>query len=174
MFLGIFENTNSVTLCQNSVFFAKFWGCQNEVFEKKIAFFVFVFLCWRNRNRKKKTNKMEKAKKPYKNRFFWSLSSKNVKIKNGFLAKIAWHYLCQEGRKSAHFSCTLSVLAIFFFLSQYSVNQENYKNSGFSGNCSKPKMTPFLWKRCFFDMGEKVGFTNCVFKSCVLLKTLFL
>ena len=25
--LGIFENTNSVTLCQNSVF-AKFWGCQ--------------------------------------------------------------------------------------------------------------------------------------------------
>ena len=27
VFLGIFENTNSVTLCQNSVF-AKFWGCQ--------------------------------------------------------------------------------------------------------------------------------------------------
>ena len=23
--------------------------------------------------------------------------------KKGFLAKIAWHYLCQEGRKDAHF-----------------------------------------------------------------------
>ena len=27
VFWGIFEDTNSVTLCQNSVF-AKFWGCQ--------------------------------------------------------------------------------------------------------------------------------------------------
>ena len=42
---------------------------------------------------------MEKATKPYKNRFFLRWSSKNVKNqKNGFLAKIAWHYLCQEGR----------------------------------------------------------------------------
>ena len=66
VFWGIFENTNSVTLCQNSVF-AKFWGCQNEVFEKKIAFFVFSFLCWRNRNRKKK---LEKDQKLYKNSVF--------------------------------------------------------------------------------------------------------
>ena len=35
--------------------------------------------------------------------------------KNGFLAKIAWHYLCQEGRKKRAFSCTLSVLAKIFF-----------------------------------------------------------
>ena len=27
VFFGYFENANSVTLCQNSVF-AKFWGCQ--------------------------------------------------------------------------------------------------------------------------------------------------
>ena len=28
-------------------------------------------------------------------------------------------------------------------------------------------MTPYFWKRCFFDMVEKVGFTNCVFgKLC--------
>ena len=47
---------------------------------------------------------MEKAKKPYKNSFFLRWSSKNVKKqKKGFLAKIAWHYLCQEGRKNAHF-----------------------------------------------------------------------
>ena len=29
-------------MCQNSVF-AKFWVIKNEVFEKKIAFFVFLF-----------------------------------------------------------------------------------------------------------------------------------
>ena len=51
-----------------------------------------------------------------------------------------------------------------FFLDQNSVNQENYKNSGFSRNCPEPRMTPFSLKRCFFDMGEKVGFTNCVFE----------
>ena len=35
-------------------------------------------------------------------------------------------------------------------------------------------MTPVFGKRCFFEMGEKVGFTNCVFeKLCVFLKTLF-
>ena len=26
-------------------------------------------------------------------------------------------------------------------------------------------MTPFLAKGVFFDMGEKVGFTNCVFEK---------
>ena len=51
--LGFFRNTKSVTVCQISVF-AKFWVIKNEVFEEKIAFFVFSFLCWRNRNKKKK------------------------------------------------------------------------------------------------------------------------
>ena len=60
-------------------------------------------------------------------------------------------------------------------LAQNSVNQENYKNSGFSGHCPKPKMTPFFGKRCFFDMGEKVGFTNCVFeKMCFAENTIFI
>ena len=27
------------------------------------------------------------------------------------------------------------------------------------------KMTPFFVKRCFFDMVEKMGFTNCVFEK---------
>ena len=43
--------------------------------------------------------------------------------KNGFLAKIAWHYLCQEGRKIRAFSLQLSVL-VKFFLDQNSVKQE--------------------------------------------------
>ena len=43
--------------------------------------------------------------------------------KNGFLAKIGWHYLCQEGRKNAHFRAHY----LFWpknFLAQNSVNQE--------------------------------------------------
>ena len=56
---------------------------------------------------------MEKAKKPYKNRFSLRWSSKNVKNRrNGFLAKIEWHYLCREGRKNAHFRAHLA--PIFF------------------------------------------------------------
>ena len=50
------------------------------------------------------------------------------------------------------------------FVDENSANQKNYKNSGFSRNCPKPKMTPFL-KKVFFDMGEKVSFTNCVFEK---------
>ena len=68
VFFGFFGNTNSVTVCQNSVF-AKFWVFKNEVFEKKIAFFVFLFFMLENRNRKK--NKKRKiAKNPIKIGFF--------------------------------------------------------------------------------------------------------
>ena len=63
---------------------------------------------------------MEKAKKPYKNSFQGS-HPKMWKIKKGFLPKIAWHYLCQEGRKT-HFRAQ-SVLAKIF-LDQNSVKQE--------------------------------------------------
>ena len=36
-------------------------------------------------------------------------------IKNGFLAKIAWHYLCQEGRRKTRiFVATICFGQIFF------------------------------------------------------------
>ena len=35
--------------------------------------------------------------------------------------------------------------------------RKNYKNGGFSGNCVKPKMTPFL-KKAGFGMGARVVF----------------
>ena len=63
--------------CAKIVLLQNLGDVKNEVFEKKSAFFVFfLFLCWRNRNRKKK--QMEKAKDPIKIVFLrWS--SKNVK-----------------------------------------------------------------------------------------------
>ena len=42
---------------------------------------------------------------------------------NGFLAKIAWHYLCQEGRKTRIFVHTIC-FGQKCFLDQNSVNQE--------------------------------------------------
>ena len=69
-FSAFFCNPNSVTVCQNSVF-AKFWVIKNEVFEKKIAFFVFSFFMLENRNRKRTKNKKGKiAKNPIKIGFF--------------------------------------------------------------------------------------------------------
>ena len=36
-------------------------------------------------------------------------------------------------------------------------------------------MTPFFEKGVFFDMGEKVGFTNCVFENlCSSENTIFI
>ena len=59
-------------------------------FSKRELHFLFLsFLCWRNRNRKKKNKKMEKAKKPYKNRFFKVVMQKVKNQTNRFFAKIA-------------------------------------------------------------------------------------
>ena len=68
---------------------SSFRACETKGSVPSLAIFVFVFFMLENRTEERKTNKMEKAKKPYKNRFFWRWSSKNVKNpKNGFLAKI--------------------------------------------------------------------------------------
>ena len=81
MFFGFFCNTNSVTVCQNSVF-ANFWVTKNEVLEKKIAFFVFFFFMLENRNRKKKKKrKRENSKKTIKIGFFKVVIQKCEKSK---------------------------------------------------------------------------------------------
>ena len=76
--------------------------------------------------------------------------------------------------KNAHFRCNYLFWPKFFFGPKQCKAENTIKNRGFSGYCKKTKMTPFLGKRCFFDMVEKVGFLLTVFlKSCVFLKTLF-
>ena len=71
--------------CAKIVFLQNLGDVKNEVFKKKIAFFVFVFLCWRNRNRKKKTNKMEKAKKPIQIGFLGGGHPKMSRIKKRWI-----------------------------------------------------------------------------------------
>ena len=65
---------------------------------------------------------MEKAEKPYKIGFLRWSSKKVWKSNNGFWAKIAWHYLCQEGWKTRIFVHTICFGQIF--LGQNSANQD--------------------------------------------------
>ena len=150
----MFQKEQIVSICAKIVFFFFLQNCRdvkNEVFEK-FFFFVFAFfMLLQEKQKKKKLN--GKGQKPYKNSVFKGCHPKRRKWKKWFLAKIAWHSLCQEGRKNA-FSCTLSVLATKLF-DQNSESQIDYKTSGLSGNCPKPKMTRFLGKRCFLTSVEK-------------------
>ena len=164
VFFGIFENTNSVTLCQNSVF-AKFWGCQKWGFRKENCIFCFFFLCWSNRNRKN----MEKTPKPYKNSVFkWS--SKNVKNQK------QWILFCKNcltlfvsGReKKRVFSCTLSVLAKKVFGPKQR-KPGNAIKIVVSAEIAQNQKWHLFWKKVFFELGEKVGFTNCVFEKLCFL-----
>ena len=75
--------------CVKIVFLQHFGFIKNEVFEKKIAFLFFLFDVGEIETEKGK-KEMEKAKKPYKNRFFKVVIQNGEKSKeNGFLAYIA-------------------------------------------------------------------------------------
>ena len=113
---------------------------------------------------------MEKTKKPYKNRFFKGGHPKMWK--HGFLAKIAWHDLCQEGRKRifVHTIC----FSQNFFWTKTVQSRKHYKIGVSAEIAKKNKNDTFFLKKVFFDMAEKVGFTNCVFEKLCFLKALFL
>ena len=167
----MFQNTNSVNLCQNSVF-ANCRGIKNEVSEKKIACFVFVFLCCWKRNRiKEKKQIAKRPQNPIKKVLRWSSKTeKNGKILS-FFSKIDWHYLCQERRKTCIFVHTICFGQTSFWPKTVKTRKK-YNNSGFSGNCLKPKMTPSL-KKVFLGWVKKCFLLTAFLKSCVLLKTLF-
>ena len=118
---------------------------------------------------------MEKAKKPYKNRFFKGGHAKMWIIKKkGFFAKIGWHYLCQEERKNAHFRAHY----LFWPKNSFGPKQckpgKTIKIVASAEIAQKQKWHLFLEKGVF-DMGEKVGFTNCVFeKLCFSENTIFI
>ena len=172
---GFFCNTNSVTVCQNNVF-AKFWVIKNEVFEKKIAFFVFFFVMLEKRNRKKKKNKKGKiAKNPIKIGFFKVVMQKCEKSKKWIFSKNCLT-LFVSGRetKNAHFRCNYLFWPKFFF-GPKQCKAENTIKIGVSADIAKKtKMTPFLGKRCFLTWLKKWVLLTVFLKSCVFLKTQFL
>ena len=88
-----------------------------------------------------------------------------LKIKNGFLAKIGWHYLCQEGRKNAHFRAHYLFWPKNFLGPKQCKPGKTIKIVVSAESAQNQKWHLFLEKGVFFDMGEKVGFTNCVFEK---------
>ena len=96
-------------MCQNSVF-AKFGGCQNEVFEKKIAF--FCFFVGKIETEKRKKRKWKRPKNPIKIVFFFKVViQKCEKAKKWIFSKNCLTLFVSGREKKRAFSCTLSVLA---------------------------------------------------------------
>ena len=112
---------------------------------------------------------------PYKNRVFLKVVIQKCEKSKKWIFSKNWLTLFVSVReKKRAFSCTLSVLAKNFFGPKTVQTRKNYKNSGFSGNCPKPKMTPFFGKGCFLTWVKKWVLLTVFFKSCVFLKTQFL
>ena len=83
--------------------------------------------------------------------------------KNELLAKIAWHYLCQEGRKNAHFRAHYLFWPNFFGPKQCKSGKTI--KIVVSAEIAQNQKWHLFFEKGVFDMGEKVGFTNCVFEK---------
>ena len=125
--------------CAKIVFLQIFGDVKNEVFEKTNCIFCFCLFFGRRKKQKKiKQTKCKRPKNPLKIGFLRWSSKKVIKIKNGFLAKLSWKE--ENTRIFVHTIC----FGQKCFWTKTVQTRKNYKNSGFSGNCPKPKMTPFL------------------------------
>ena len=105
---------------------------------------------------------MERPQNPIKIVFLrWS--SKNVKKqKMDFLATIAWHYLCQEGRKTRIFVHTICFGQIFW---PKQCKPGKTINIVLSAEIAQNQKWHLFFEKGVFRHGWKVGFTNCVFEK---------
>ena len=97
-------NTNSVNLCQNSVF-AKLSGCQKWGFRKENCIFCVIFSMLEQRNRKIG----KKGQKPYKNWVFKGGHPKMRKTKKNILQKLPDTICVRNGEKTRIFVHTIFV-----------------------------------------------------------------
>ena len=79
-------------------------------------------------------------------------------------AKIAWHYVCQEGTTKTRIFVRTICFGQKGFWAKTAQTRNNSKNGGFSGDLPKTKNDIFLEKGVF-GVCEKVVFTNCVFEK---------
>ena len=92
--------------------------------------------------------------------------------KMDFEQKIDWHYLCQQGRKNAHFRSHYLFWPKMFF-GPKQCKPGNTIKIVVSAEIAQTKNDIFFEEGVFWH-GWKVGFTNCVFEKLCFLKTLFL
>ena len=145
--------------CAKIVFLQNIGDVKNEVFEKKIAFFVFPFYVGviETEKRKKKI-KWKRQKKPYKISIFKVVIQKCENSKNmEFLQKLPDTICVRKGEETRIFVHTICFDQRIFWPKTVQT-RKHYKNSGFSGNC--PQKWHLFLENGVFEMGEKVGFTN--------------
>ena len=153
----VFLKPQIVSICAKIVFSQNCRDDKNEGFEKKITFFCFC-CCKRN----SKQNGKE-TKKPIKIMFLrWSSKSEKNE-KNGFLAKIAWHYLCHQGTKNVHFR------AHYLYWPKNDFGPKQWKPGKtikivVSAEIAQNQKWLFFEKGVFWH-GWKSGFTNCVIEE---------
>ena len=145
--------------CAKIVFLQNFGDVKNEVFEKKIVFSGFcLFYVGEIVTEKGKQTKWKRPKNPIRIGFLLRWSSKNVKNqKNGFLAKIAWHYLCKEGRKNAHFRAHYLFWADMFFGPKQCKPGKTIK-IGVSAEIAQNQKWHLFFEKGVFWHGWKSGF----------------
>ena len=115
--------TQIVQQCVKIVFLQNFGNVKNEVFEKKIAFFVFSFFMLEiEKQKRQKKRKGKKPKNPIKIGFFKVVIQKYEKSKTRiFLQRLPDTICVRKGEKTrVHTICFGQI----FFLDQNSVKQE--------------------------------------------------
>ena len=123
-----------MSICAKTVFSQNCRDVKNEVFEKKIAFFVFVFSMLETERQKNEKNKMEKGKTTYKNSAFKGGHPKMRKMKkNGLLVANCLTLFVSGREKNAHFRVHyLFWPAKTSFETKTVKTRKNCRNSGFS------------------------------------------
>ena len=89
------------------------------------------------------------------------------KINKWIFSKTCLTLFVSEREKKRAFSCTLSVLAKILG-AQNGVKPGSTIKIVVSAEIAQNQNDTSLFKKLFFDMGEKVGFTNCVFEKLCL------
>ena len=119
---------------------------------------------------------MEKPKKnPIKKGFFKVVIQKCEKSKKiDFFSKNCLTRFVSGREKKTAFSCTLSVLAKFFFGPKQCKAGNTIKLGVSAEIAKKSKNDTFFGKRCFLTWLKKWVLLTVFLKSCVFLKTLFL
>ena len=139
--------------------------------KRKLHFFVFfLFYVGKIETEKRKKIKWKRPKNPIKIGFFKVVIQKCEKSKKWIFSK-NWLtlFVSVREKKTRIFVHTICFGQICFFGPKTVQTRKNYKNSGFSGNCPKPKMTPFFGKGCFLTWVKKWVLLTVFFKSCVFL-----
>ena len=149
-----------------------------EVFEwtRKLHFCFCFYVAARETEKQKQTMDVKKAPKtlekrpPIKIVFFKVVIQIWEKWRNGFLAEVAWHYVCQEGRKTRIFVHTIC-FGQKFFGAQNSEARKNFKIT-VSAEIAQNLKWHFLGEKGV--LGWKWFLLTVFLKSCVFWKHYFI